>query len=46
MTTDREYVLSDAASGTHRTDLQVLFATSSGGANAVLGYGALQLIVP
>ena len=46
MTSDREYTLSDASSGTHRTDLQVLFATSSGGANALMGYGALQLIVP
>lgn len=46
MTTDREYVLSDATSGTHLTNLTVLFATSSGGANAVIGFGSLQLIVP
>lgn len=46
MTTDREYVLSDATSGTHLTSLTVLFATSSGGANAVIGFGSLQLIVP
>lgn len=45
MTTDREYVLSDATSGTHLTNLTVLFATSSGGANAVIGFGSLQLIV-
>ncbi len=46
MTSDREYTLSDATSGTHRTDLQVSIGTSSSGANAVLASGALQLIVP
>lgn len=46
MTTDREYVLSDATSGTHTTNLQVLFATDNTGANAVIGFGSLQLIVP
>jgi hypothetical protein len=46
MTSDREYTLSDAASGIHRTDLQVLIGTSSAGANAVLAGGALQLVVP
>lgn len=46
MTSDRDYVLSDASSGTHTTSLQVMFATDSSGANAVLGFGSLQLIVP
>ena len=46
MTTDREYVLSDASSGTHTTQLTVIFATSSAGANAVVGFGSLQLVVP
>ena len=46
MTSDREYTLSDATSGIHRTDLQVLIGTSSSGANAVLASGALQLVVP
>ena len=46
MTTDREYVLSDATSGTHLTSLTVLFATDNTGANAVIGFGSLQLIVP
>jgi hypothetical protein len=46
MTTDREYVLSDATSGTHLTNLTVLFATDNTGANAVIGFGSLQLIVP
>ena len=46
MTSDREYTLSDATSGIHRTDLQVLIGTNSSGANAVLASGALQLVVP
>ena len=46
MTSDRDYVLTEASSGTHTTNLQVMFATSSAGANAVLGFGSLQLIVP
>ena len=46
MTSDREYTLSDAASGIHRTDLQVFIGTNSSGANAVLASGALQLVVP
>ncbi|MCZ2292184.1 MAG: phage tail protein [Burkholderiales bacterium] len=46
MTTDREYVLSDATSGTHLTSLTVLFATDNTGANAVIGFGSLQLVVP
>lgn len=46
MTSDRDYVLTEASSGTHTTNLQVMFATSSAGANAVLGFGSLQLVVP
>lgn len=46
MTSDRDYVLSDASSGTHTTSLQVMFATDNAGSNALLGFGSLQLIVP
>jgi hypothetical protein len=46
MTSDREYTLSDASSGTHKVDLTVMFGTSSGGADAIVGFGSLQLVVP
>lgn len=46
MTSDREYVLSDVSSGTHTTNLTVLFATDNTGSNAVIGFGSMQLIVP
>ena len=46
MTSAREYVLSDASTGTHRTDLQVMFATDNTGSNAGVAFGALVLIVP
>lgn len=46
LTSAREYVLSDAASGTHRTDLRVFFAQDNIGTGAVGAFGALELIVP
>jgi hypothetical protein len=46
MTSDRDYVLQDAASGTHTTGLEVWFATDNAGADAVVGYGSLKLVVP
>jgi len=46
LSSDREWALSDATSGTHRTDMTIILATSSGGAGAQLNFGALQLIVP
>ena len=46
MTSDRDYVLSDAAAGTHTTTLEVWFATDNTGANAIVGYGSLKLVVP
>lgn len=46
MTSDRPYVLSDATSGTHRTDLVVFFADDNLGTNAAPNYGALELRVP
>lgn len=46
LTTDRDFVLDDATSGTHRFGFQVLIAEDGSGTNAVLGYGAIQLIVP
>jgi len=46
LTSDRDYVLSDAASGTHRIPFDVYIATSNVGANAVWGQGELRLVVP
>jgi hypothetical protein len=46
MNANRDYVLTDAASGTHRTDLLAWFANDNTGAGAVPAYGALELRVP
>lgn len=46
LTTDRDFVLSDATSGTHLTSLSVLIADDSAGTNAINGFGSLKLIVP
>lgn len=42
----RSYELSDAASGTHLSEIDVAIGTSSAGANAVVGFFSLKLIVP
>lgn len=46
MTSDREFTLSDASSGTHTVNLSIYFATDNMGSNATAAYGALQLVVP
>lgn len=46
MNTSREYILSDATTGTHTCNIELALATSSAGANAVIGTGALELVVP
>lgn len=46
MNTSREYILSDATTGTHTANLEVALATSNTGANAIIGTGGLELIVP
>jgi hypothetical protein len=46
LTTDRDFVLSDAASGTHRVPFDVFIGTSNVGANSTWGLGELRLVVP
>lgn len=46
MNTSREYILSDASTGTHTANLSVALATNSSGDNAVIGTGGLELVVP
>ena len=45
MTSDRDYVMEDTASGTHVYAFDVLFATDNAGANSVIGFGTMKLIV-
>jgi hypothetical protein len=46
LTSDRDFVLSDAASGTHRVPFDVFIATDASGTGAVWGQGELRLVVP
>ncbi len=45
MTSDRDYVMEDAFSGTHTYEFDVLFAPTSSGADSVIGFGSMKLIV-
>lgn len=46
LSSDRDFVLSDAASGTHRIRFDVYIAEDNTGTNAVWGQGELRLEVP
>jgi hypothetical protein len=46
MTSDRDFVMEDATSGTHKYDFTVLIATDNTGANPIIGFGSMTIIVP
>lgn len=46
MTSDRDFVMEDATTGTHRYDFTVLIATDSSGSNPIIGFGSMTIIVP
>lgn len=46
LNTDREFYLSNATTGHHNVRMKVYLATSSGGANAMIGNAELELDVP
>ena len=46
LTSDRDYVLSDASSGTHLASFSIMFGDDNVGTNAVEGFGSMKLIVP
>lgn len=46
LNTDREFIFESSTPGTYTMDLKVYIATSSGGADAVIGFGLLELEVP
>ena len=46
LNTDREFIFESAVAGTYVMDLKVYIATSNTGADAVIGFGLLELEVP
>jgi hypothetical protein len=46
MTSDRDFVMEDITPGTHEYKFTVLIATSNAGANPILGFGSMRIIVP